>query len=60
VFAIDGVVAFWIPLVGTFLWVIGQTVLFLRALKVQEREEDAESGAGHESELSTPYDTATR
>jgi hypothetical protein len=61
VFAINGVVAFWIPAIAFGMWMMGQTVLFLRALKVQEMEERAESGAGQESDLSTASDgTATR
>jgi hypothetical protein len=61
VFAINGIVAFWIPTIAFGMWLMGQTVLFLRAFKVQELEENAESGAGQESNLSTEYDgTATR
>jgi hypothetical protein len=56
VFAINGVLAFWIPAIAFALWMIGQTVLILRALKFQEREDVAESDAAEESDLSTAYD----
>jgi hypothetical protein len=60
-FAINGVIAFWIPAIAFGMWMMGQTVLFLRALKVQELEEIAASSAGPESDLATASDgTGTR
>jgi hypothetical protein len=54
-------VAFWIPAIAFAMWMVGQTVLLLRALKLQEQEEGAESEAAQESDLSTAYDgTANR
>jgi hypothetical protein len=60
-FAINGVVAFWIPAVAFGIWLMGQTLLFLRALKVQELEECVESDAELQADPSTAYDgTAAR
>ena len=42
--AVDGIFAFWIPVVAFALWTSGQTVLIWRALKIQDRI-DATSGA---------------
>lgn len=61
VFAIDGVVAFWIPAVAFASWMACQSVLILRALKVQELEDVTEAGAARETDLSGEYDgTVTR
>jgi hypothetical protein len=61
VFAINGVVAFWIPAIAFAMWMVGQTVLLLRALKLQEQEEGTEAEAAQESDLSTAYEgTANR
>lgn len=58
-FAVNGVVAFWIPAFAFGLWIFGQAWLIFRALKVQEHEEQ-EHGVADDSPVSVEHDgTAT-
>jgi hypothetical protein len=59
-FAINGVVAFWIPAFAFGGWIFGQTWLIFRALKVQENEERAASDSADDSQRPVEHDgTAT-
>jgi hypothetical protein len=57
-FAVNGVVAFWLPAIAFGGWIFGQLSMIFRALKVQEEEKRAAPDAADDSDLSAGRDGA--